>query len=418
VTIPTPAKPESYVLQVDLVREGVSWFSAAGAAPAKLIVAVTSGLAASYAPAASTQSTFVLGANTFPVTVTNTGAATWPAGGPAPVHLSYHWLDVAGHMVVWDGTRAALAGDIAPGQSAVVAITVASPPSVGAYRLRLDLVQEGVTWFSAQGVTPREIAISVTTGFGASYTVTPSATPFLPGSRAVLAVTLTNTGLLPWPALGSAPVHAAAHVLDLAGHVLVWDGERAALPNDVGPGQSVTLNVAVAIPLNAAPATYEVNVDLVREGIAWLSSSGVVPGSAAVAASPDYRASIVTSGTTVSRSNPSISATLTNTSVVPWLLGGAAPIDVSSHWLASDGTALVWDGPRGPLGLLWSVTVDVVLLWARYGLAWGRGQRPDAGASGPRRVVRGRQELNPQPDPAFRPVRPQGRGGVRHRGAR
>ncbi|HEY8829836.1 MAG TPA: hypothetical protein VIM83_04475, partial [Candidatus Limnocylindria bacterium] len=198
-----------------------------------------------------------------------------------------------------------------------------------------------------------------------SYTVTPSATPFLPGSRAVLAVTLTNTGLLPWPALGSAPVHAAAHVLDLAGHVLVWDGERAALPNDVGPGQSVTLNVAVAIPLNAAPATYEVNVDLVREGIAWLSSSGVVPGSAAVAASPDYRASIVTSGTTVSRSNPSISATLTNTSVVPWLLGGAAPIDVSSHWLASDGTALVWDGPRVPLGRVvlpgGSVTLTVPL---------------------------------------------------------
>jgi hypothetical protein len=373
VAISTPAKPGTYVLQIDLVREGVSWFSAAGVVPARLNVAVTSGLAATYAPVASTQSTFVVGANSFPVTVTNTGTVTWPAAGPTPVHLSYHWLDATGRLVMWDGNRAALSSDIAPGQSAVVAITVASPPSVGPYRLRLDLVQEGVAWFSAQGVTPREIAISVTTGFSASYAVTPAVTAFLPGSRAVLAVALTNTGLLPWSALGSAPVHAAAHVLDLAGHVLLWDGERTALPSDVGPGQSVTLSVAVAIPLGAAPATYDVKVDLVREGIAWLSSSGVLPGSATIAANPDYRASIVTSATTVSRSNPTISATVTNTSFVPWLLGGVAPIDIGSHWLAADGTALEWDGPRVPLG-------RVVLPGASMTLAIPLTQ-PPAGAS-------------------------------------
>ena len=47
--------------------------------------------------------------------------------------------------MIWDGNRAVLSGDIAPGQSAVVAIVVASPPSVGTYRLRLDLVEEGAT---------------------------------------------------------------------------------------------------------------------------------------------------------------------------------------------------------------------------------------------------------------------------------
>jgi hypothetical protein len=52
----------------------------------------------------------------------------------------------------------------------------------------------------------------------------------------------------------------------------------------------------------------------------------------------------------VSRTNPTISATVTNTSLVPWLQGGAAPIDIGSHWLATDGTVLLWDGPRVPLG--------------------------------------------------------------------
>jgi hypothetical protein len=210
-------------------------------------------------------------------------------------------------------------------------------------------------------VTPRELAINVTTGFGAGYAITPPATSFLPGSRAVLAVTLTNNGLLPWAAGGSTPVHAAAHVLDLAGTMLTWDGERTLLPSDVAPGASVTLNVAIAVPLGAAPATYAVKVDLVREGIAWFSGSGIPAGTVAVNASPDYRASITTTATTVSRSAPSITATFTNSSLVPWLIGGAAPIDISSHWLAADGTALVWDGPRMPLGRIVSPGASVTL---------------------------------------------------------
>jgi len=51
--------------------------------------------------------------------------------------------------------------------------------------------------------------------------------------------------------------------------------------------------------------------------------------------------------------------------MVPWLLGGAAPIDAGSHWLAADGTVLVWDGPRVPLGRVvvpgGSVTVTLTL---------------------------------------------------------
>ncbi|HAF11038.1 MAG TPA: hypothetical protein DCK98_13290 [Chloroflexi bacterium] len=350
VTIPTPAKPGTYLLELDLVREGVSWFSSGGVAMVNVSVMVSSGLAASYAPTASAQSTFVLGPNTFTVTVSNTGTVTWPAGGTTPVHLSYHWLGPTGQVVVWDGSRAALPADIAPGQSAVVAIPVASPPAVGPYTLRLDLVQEGVTWFSAQGVAPRDLAISVTTGVGATYAFASPTTAFLPGSRVLVPVTITNTGLLTWTAGGANPVHAAVHVFDAGDHLVLWDGERALLPNDVAPGQSITIPVAIAVPLGTAAANYIVRMDLVREGIAWFSTDGVTPATGGITVSPDYRASVATSATTVSRSAPSIAVTLTNTSAVPWTAGGAAPINVSSHWLAADGSVLLWDGPRVPLG--------------------------------------------------------------------
>jgi len=349
VTIPTPTKPGTYVLELDLVREGVAWFSSGGVPTANVNVAISSGLAASYAPAASTQSIFVLGPNTFTVTVSNTGTVAWPAAGTTPVHLSYHWLDALGQVAVWEGSRAALPVDVAPGQSAVVAIAVISPLTVGPYTLRLDLVQEGVTWFSTQGVAPRDLAIRVTNGFGASYAIAPPATSFLPGSRAVLPVTLTNTGLVTWAAGGANPVHVAAHVYDAFGALLLWDGERAALPNDVAPGQSVSVNVAIAVPATTVRAKYDARIDLVREGLAWFSSYGVAAGNAAIGADVDYHASFALASRTISRAAPSVTVTVTNTGRVPWTAGGAAPLDLGSHWLAADGTPLVWDGPRVPV---------------------------------------------------------------------
>jgi len=344
-TIATPPVPGSYVLRLDLVREGIGWFSGNGVAPLDIPLAITTGLAASYAPVATTQS-FLIGANTLGVTVANTGAATWPAGGPTPVHLSYHWLDQAGGVVVWDGARAALAADLAPGRSAVISLPVTSPPTRGAYTLRLDLVQEGVAWFSAQGVAPRDLSIAVTSGYAATYALTPPATGFLPGGRAVVLVTLTNTGLVPWAAGGPNPVHAAAHVYDPSGAVVRWDGERAILPADLAPGQSVTLNVAIAIPATQVLARYDVRVDLVREGIAWFSGDGVPAGALAIGADPDYRASFALGSRSISRAAPSVTVTVANTSRVTWTSGGSAPLDLSSHWLAADGTVLIWDGPR------------------------------------------------------------------------
>lgn len=346
-TIPTLPVVGSYLLRIDLVREGVGWFSGNNVAPLDLSTFLSNGLAASYAPTAGTQSTFVLGTNTFNVTVANTGAVSWPAAGPTPVHLSYHWIALDGSVVVWDGARASLPADIAPGQSAVVPIPVAAPSQVGSYLLRIDLVQEGVSWFSAEGVPTRDFPINVTNGFGASYVVSPLS-PQLPGGRAIVPLTLRNDGLATWPAGGPNPIHVAAHISDSTGATVSWDGERSSLPNDVAPGQSVTSSVIVNTP--AKPGAYVVRVDLVQEGIAWLSAYGVAPAIVGLQAIDDYRASFQITATQVSASAPAILVTVTNTSIVTWSNTGASPVVLSAHWLAADGRVLLWDGPRGLLG--------------------------------------------------------------------
>ena len=346
-SILTPSAVGAYLLRIDLVREGLGWFSANGVPPLDLPTILLPGLAASYAPTANAPSTFVSGTNLFGVTVANTGAVSWPSGGPNPVHLSYHWLGASGAVVVWDGARAALPADLAPGQSAVVAIPVIAPDILGGYLLRIDLVQEGVGWFSSQGVPPRDVAIGVTNGYGASYAASPP-TPLQPGGRVALPVTLTNTGQVTWSAAGPNPVKVAAHLFDATGQTVVWDGERSSLSSDVGPGQSVATTVIVNAP--ATPGAYTVKVDLVREGIAWLSSYGVAPATVGLVDVDDYRAMVQLATTTISRAAPAISVTVTNSSIATWSASGPNAVALSSHWLAADGTVLVWDGPRGPLG--------------------------------------------------------------------
>jgi len=148
----------------DLVREGVSWFSAQRVPTADATVVIGSPYLAGYAPVPASEAALMKGAATLDVVLTNLGAATWPAAGPDPVRLSYHLIGPDGTILVWDGARAPLSADVAPGASTSVTIPVSAPSSIdGAFVVWLDLVQEHVVWFSTLGVSQGHFAISIPT---------------------------------------------------------------------------------------------------------------------------------------------------------------------------------------------------------------------------------------------------------------
>jgi hypothetical protein len=215
---------------------------------------------------------------------------------------------------------------------------------VGTYLLRLDLVEEGVTWFSGQGVATSDIPYSVTNGISASF-VSGGVPTMLPGGRTALPVTVRNDGIVGWAAGGPSPVHAAVHLYDAAGNTVLWDGARTVLASDVQPGASVALSLVVDAPLR--PGIYRARPDLVQEGVAWFGALGSPAASdTLVAVLPDYRATLTSGPLTVSRANPTAQVTLTNTSSALWTASGAAPVFVSLHWLDPAGSVLLWDGPR------------------------------------------------------------------------
>lgn len=99
-----------------------------------------------------------------PITIQNSSTSPWEYGGRNAKHkitLSYHWLDQWGHVVTWDGARTELPREVAPGESITLEAEVHPPDHPGMYRLEVELVNEGVAWFSERGVTPfsREVQV-------------------------------------------------------------------------------------------------------------------------------------------------------------------------------------------------------------------------------------------------------------------
>ena len=101
-----------------------------------------------------------------PVRITNPTSEVWSANGDGTgtlaVHLSYHWIDFAGRVVVYDGSRTTLPRDLRPGETVSVDARVASPTTPGRYRLDFSLVQEGVAWFDAAAGGASQVPVEVT----------------------------------------------------------------------------------------------------------------------------------------------------------------------------------------------------------------------------------------------------------------
>ena len=97
------------------------------------------------------------------VRITNRSWKVWDSHAEAnPVLLSYHWIDRKGSTLIEDGLRTPLPRPVAPGEACVAAFRVQCPPAAGRYVLAIDLVHEGVTWFSQAGVPALRTDVHVT----------------------------------------------------------------------------------------------------------------------------------------------------------------------------------------------------------------------------------------------------------------
>ena len=92
------------------------------------------------------------------------GHATWPRESPdgfGLVRLGAHLTPMDGGSAILDYGRADLPRDLAPGASAEVRLELTAPSEPGRYRIELDMVREGVAWFSSREPSSVEIPLTV-----------------------------------------------------------------------------------------------------------------------------------------------------------------------------------------------------------------------------------------------------------------
>jgi len=166
--VQAPPTPGQYILRWDLIKEPDKWFWKMGSPredieiqvgeppPKYRVTWLEYSVPETIPPDAVTTASFKL---------RNEGSKVWPAEGPNPVHLAYHWFTPSGQLAgCWDTFRAILPDDVPPGSEVSLVSVLKSPASPGQYVLRWDLVEEGVAWFSKEGAAPLEMAIEVAEG--------------------------------------------------------------------------------------------------------------------------------------------------------------------------------------------------------------------------------------------------------------
>lgn len=216
----------------------------------------------------------------FKVKVKNAGTLTWSRNGVNPVYLGYHWIDFnRRETVVFDGKRSIIGEDgIDVGDEVVFDLRVISPSEPGEYILQVDLVHEGITWFSFQGVPPLEKFVTVDISYAAQYDDEGSTPNYLEtGQDFEAQVTVKNNGFLLWNNEdGKHKIRLGSHWLDRdTGEVVVWDGERGLLLEDVSHDEETTVDITIKAP--ETPGRYILQYDMVYEGVAWFSEEGVIP---------------------------------------------------------------------------------------------------------------------------------------------
>ncbi|MCL5984996.1 MAG: hypothetical protein M1371_00350 [Actinobacteria bacterium] len=109
--------------------------------------------------------------------------------------------------------------------------------------------------------------------YGAEYII--YMTQYIPsGKETVVKATIKNTSDFTWNANGQNPVRLGYHLDDVTPGSPQFDGTgRGELAHNVKPGESIDIFIPMSTP--DAPGYYNVNFDMVIEGILWFSSKGV-----------------------------------------------------------------------------------------------------------------------------------------------
>jgi hypothetical protein len=277
ITVTAPSSPiGNLVLEYQMVKEDQFWFAQFADVPVTISAPAPKWIA-SYGVSGTPSSWTTGQTQNYVVTVTNSGDQPWPAGGVTPVHLGVHFSSSGGGFGTgswYTDQRVNLPNDLAPGNSATIGIAVTAPSGpTGTVVLEYEMVKEGQFWFAqfADVNVTNSAPPPPAPKWIAAYSVTNTPTSWTTNQTRTYAVTVTNAGDQIWPAGGATPAHLGVHFSNAGGGfgANTWyTDQRVSLPNDLAPGASLTLSIAVTAPTGQS-GNLVLEYEMVKEGQFW-----------------------------------------------------------------------------------------------------------------------------------------------------
>jgi SAM-dependent methyltransferase len=108
--------------------------------------------------------------------------------------------------------------------------------------------------------------------FKAHLTLLSSPQSMTAGRSAIIRVKIENASTEAWPLYSLIPICVGNHWCELNGLVVINDDSRVNLPVSLGPNESCEVDLSITAPRRAG--SYQVEIDLVQEHIAWFKDKG------------------------------------------------------------------------------------------------------------------------------------------------
>jgi hypothetical protein len=279
---------------------------------------------------------------TFPVTVTNTGGATWPSTGHTRVDLDLHFATVAGGSAkagYWLNSKTfPLPADLAAGASVTLNVTFTAPNRTGTLILEAEMNKEHQFWFKQWAPVRTAVAAAV---WSASYDLSQAPTGWTLLHSQAFPVTVTNTGNTNWPSSGYYRVDLDLHFTRRVGgsaQKASWLTSQAySLPADLAPGKSVMVNVTATAP--ASSGSIYLEAEMIKEHQFWFKQYRAISIIAAPTGwSATYNITHVPT-TWVAGKSQTFAVSVTNNGTQTWPSTGDTEVDLELHFATSPGGA-------------------------------------------------------------------------------
>jgi len=325
VSVTAPNNSGNLAVEYQMVKESQFWFTQLG--DVSVSVAAASWLA-SYTVTTTPTTWAANQAQTYGVTVSNSGNQTWLAAGTNPIHLGVHFTNGSGTW--YTDQRFNLPGDLPPGASVSLTVAVTAPNNNGSLVLEYQMVKESEFWFTQVA----DVGVSVApASWIASYAVANTPTSWAANQIQNYSVTVKNGGNQIWSAAGNNPVHLGVHFTTGSG---TWyTDQRFNLPGDLAPGASVSLTVSVTAPSNSGSLVLE--YQMVKESQFWFSQVADVSVSVAAATWDAAYGTVNTPTSWAPNQTQTFDVTVSNTGNQVWVAGGNNPVHLGVHLANSGG---------------------------------------------------------------------------------